>query len=105
MAERRPLLAGLNSDTEKATEFIYGERTTPPKAEPVAEPKPTPKFYGPGRVPITMRVKQDVASSLKRLSLERQLQGIEPNAMQDIVEEALEQWLAQNQASESSILP
>jgi hypothetical protein len=31
--------------------------------------------------------------ALKRASFERQLQGVEPNSMQDIVEEALTPWL------------
>jgi hypothetical protein len=35
----------------------------------------------------------DYATALKRASLERQLQGILPNTLQDILEEALEPWL------------
>ena len=34
--------------------------------------------------------------TLKRASFERQLQGIEPSSMQDIVDEALTPWLKKN---------
>lgn len=48
------------------------------------------------RTPFTTRVREDLASALKRASLERQLQGIEPSAVQDILDEALEPWLKAN---------
>ncbi|OWK45583.1 hypothetical protein FRUB_01914 [Fimbriiglobus ruber] len=41
------------------------------------------------------RIRTELAAALKRSSLERQLQGIEPNSIQDILEEALEPWLRQ----------
>lgn len=37
-----------------------------------------------------------MAKALKRASLERQLQGVEPSRLQDILEEALEPWLKAN---------
>ena len=46
-----------------------------------------------GRVPFTTRLRTDLAQALKRASLERQLQGVLPNTVQDIFEEALEPWL------------
>ena len=36
---------------------------------------------------------EDFAKALKRASLERQLKGLEPNTLQDILEEAIEPWL------------
>jgi hypothetical protein len=38
-------------------------------------------------------MRSDFATGLKRASLERQLGGIEPNTLQDILEEAVEPWL------------
>jgi hypothetical protein len=103
-------------------EFVYGkkpQRSTPssplsapaapvPKvpsvtpAAPVAElparapieARPTP-MLGLGRVPVGARIRTELAAGLKRASLERQLQGIEPNSIQDILEDALEPWLRQ----------
>jgi len=48
---------------------------------------------GIGRVPVGARVKTEIAAALKRASLERQLQGIQPNSVQEILEESLELWL------------
>jgi hypothetical protein len=44
-------------------------------------------------VPLTARIPVEKFQALKRASFERQLQGIEPSSMQDIVEEALTPWL------------
>src|SRR5579863_1023066 len=49
-----------------------------------------------GRVPVGARVRTDLASALKRASLQRQLNGIQPYAVQEILEEALELWLLKN---------
>lgn len=46
-----------------------------------------------GRVPVTTRCRPEVASALKRASLQRQLAGSEPFYVQDIMEQALENWL------------
>ncbi len=48
---------------------------------------------GVGRVPVGARVRTEIAAALKRASLERQLQGIQPNSVQEILEESLELWL------------
>jgi hypothetical protein len=57
-----------------------------------AEPKAPPL----SRVPISTRIRTDFAAALKRASLERQLEGVEPNTLQDILEEAIEPWLKAN---------
>jgi hypothetical protein len=65
-------------------------------AEPPARASEKPKrapLTGIGRVPVGARIRTELAAALKRASLERQLQGIEPNSLQDILEEALEPWL------------
>jgi hypothetical protein len=36
------------------------------------------------------------AAALKRASLERQLNSVEPNTLQDILEQAIEPWLKSN---------
>lgn len=48
---------------------------------------------GIGRVPVGARVRTEIAAALKRASLERQLNGIQPNSVQEILEESLELWL------------
>ena len=40
-----------------------------------------------------MVVRTEIAASLKRASLERQLHGIQPNSVQEILEDAIELWL------------
>ena len=44
-------------------------------------------------MPLTTRLRPELAIALKRASLERQLAGQTPNTMQDILEQALEPWL------------
>jgi hypothetical protein len=104
--ERRSLVEGLKApppEQKKAEEaFVYGSdrpAVEPPKPRPLA-PSPAdrpgllPQMYN--RVPITTRARPDVASALKRASLERQLAGVEPFYVQDILEVALEKWLRDN---------
>jgi hypothetical protein len=91
MAERRTLVDGLKSTpppVETATEaaFVY-------KQKPESPPVPTVTV---NRVPLSTRMREDFAKALKRASLERQLKGVEPNTLQDILEEAIEPWLKSN---------
>jgi hypothetical protein len=91
MAERRTLTEGLKAtpppiDTSKEKQFVYGEK----------EPVTTNGAPLLGRMPISTRVRADFATALKRASLERQLKGVEPNTLQDILEEAIEPWLRAN---------
>ncbi len=110
--ERRPLVEGLKAiaPEQKAAEeaFVFG---TPRNSQEAAKPRPItsgqgeqattqdrnallPQMYN--RVPITTRARPEVASALKRASLERQLAGAEPFYVQDIMEVALETWLRDN---------
>ena len=99
MAERRPLIDGLKNqapsvDPQMEKAFVFGG-----KATPAPEPAATPSVQTvalPPRVPISTRMRSDYATALKRASLERQLSGIEPNALQDILEQAIEPWLRSN---------
>jgi hypothetical protein len=114
MAERRPLVEGLKGMPDLEEQFVYGKKKAPaqrgtgepqpvppvvsvppPQAAVPAEPKKQP-LSNHGRVPFTTRVRQDIASALKRASLERQLAGVHPNTLQEILETALEPWLREN---------
>lgn len=110
--ERRPLVEGLRTlaPEQKAAEeaFVFGESRNsnePAKPRPVASGHGEqgaapdrhallPQMYN--RVPITTRARPEVASALKRASLERQLAGTAPFYVQDILEAALETWLRDN---------
>jgi hypothetical protein len=95
MVERRPLIEGLRTpaqaqtvDAQREREFVHGNRDaatlTPVSAPPSA------------RVPISTRIRCDFATALKKASLQRQLDGVEPNTLQDILEQAIEPWLKSN---------
>jgi len=92
MAERRSLTEGLKAapppiDVSKEKTFVFGDK------EPA---KPSVAAPTLSRVPISTRIRDDFARALKRASLERQLEGREPNTLQDILEEAIEPWLKIN---------
>jgi hypothetical protein len=118
MAERRALIEGLetitDADPELAADFVFqNPKPRPPKNPPTSKTAPPPAdsesparppvervlakepspLLGLGRVPVGARIRTELAVALKRASLERQLQGIEPNSIQDILEEALTPWL------------
>lgn len=104
MAERRRLIEGLKAsdiEPEVANQFIYGEpEPAKPKVGKPAKPEtpPAPVPIAPpanvvSRAQLSTRVRTDLASQVKRLSLERQLAGKQPNSLQEIVEEALTVWL------------
>jgi cell pole-organizing protein PopZ len=84
MNERRSLTEGIepkqtppaNPDTIQK-QFVYGEK----------QPKE------PARVLVSTRIRGDYARALKHASLQRQLDGITPNTLQDILEEAIKPWL------------
>ena len=95
MVERRPLTEGLKPplppvDPQKEKAFVYGEKATQELTPPQSV------SANLNRVPISTRIRGDFASALKRCSLERQLHGIEPNTLQDILEQAIEPWLKSN---------
>ncbi len=92
MAERRPLTEGLKPatppvDAQREREFIQGAKST------AASPTAASPF---SRVPISTRIRSEYAEALKRASLERQLNKVEPNTLQDILEQAIEPWLRAN---------
>lgn len=97
MADRRPLTDGLKTkpDPQRAAEedFVFGAKA---KANAAPELAAVTKVVPVNRVPFTTRIRGDLARALKRASLERQLEGVEPNQVQEILESALEPWLSAN---------
>ena len=113
MKERRSLVEGLRSDPEtqkREEDFVFGtqstaepaplssstdrpEEGTVPLKIPAAPPDSRILPQMTGRIPVTTRCRPEVASALKRASLQRQLAGVEPYYVQDIMEAALENWL------------
>lgn len=122
MAERRPLAAAVNSfanaDPEQVRAFITQEprRETPAVPEENDSPREGEKGRGlnastrrtttsrsprkkptrlqpVGLIPVTIRLRPEIAGALKRASLERQLAGEETYTQQELVESALEPWL------------
>ena len=86
MAERRTLTEGLKAtpppiDAGKEKAFVFGEK------EPAKPGTSVSQVATLNRVPISTRIRDDFA---------RELEGREPNTLQDILEEAIEPWLKAN---------
>lgn len=95
MKDRRPLIDGLKPpsvDPKVEKDFVF--QAKPPG--PLDTSTPNHSGSAVARSPISTRIRADFASALKRTSLERQLNGIEPSTLQDILEEAIEPWLKTN---------
>jgi len=96
MTERRHLSEGLHPprsstpsvDPQREREFVHGVKAN---ANPTLANSQTVR-----RVPISTRIRSEFAVALKRASLERQLNNIEPSTLQDILEQAIEPWLKSN---------
>jgi len=115
--ERRPLSSRVNvvpnADPEAVRRFVTGEPppvpllaipdSAPPTSEdrspspvPSAAPRKRAKAAGVlpvGLIPVTVRLRAEIAGALKRASLERQLGGVAVFTQQELVEAALEPWL------------
>jgi hypothetical protein len=90
--------AKTSARAAEATSHVDEEVSVKPQQLPrsvvaAAQVPATSPLTGVGRVPVGARVRTELAAALKRTSLERQLQGIQPNSVQDILEESLELWL------------
>ena len=95
MSERRPLTDGIKTlpqapavAPEIEQQFVHGTKAA--ALRPAAAPPPS------ARVPISTRIRAEYAEALKRASLERQLNKVEPSTLQDILEQAIEPWLKSN---------
>lgn len=94
MAERRALIDGLKSSsvTEEAKEkaFVFGDASTAKK--PLISASATTQTPI-ARAPLSTKIRSDYAAALKKASLQRQIDGVEPHTLQDILEAAIEPWL------------
>jgi hypothetical protein len=93
MAERRSMANALSP--EKVA-FLRGE-SPPPRPAPEEQP-PEPKAQrvspaGRERVTVTVRLEPEVVEALSQASAQRKLKRLEPYTQQDIIGEALKQWL------------
>lgn len=118
MAERRPLASAVNQFAGADPDDVRAFITQEPKAQSAKSvsvvdsnrggettrshasssttraPKKKPTRLQPvGLIPVTIRLRPEIAGALKRASLERQLSGQDLFTQQDIVENALEPWL------------
>ena len=98
MAVRRSLIEGLKStppaiEPEVEKQFVFQKKETPAE---VAKPVAVSHTVTVSRVPISTRIRSDFSAALKRASLERQLEGTQPNTLQDILEAAIEPWLREH---------
>jgi hypothetical protein len=87
MADRRNLIDGLKPFTPDEQQFVQGAKSSNGFA---ALSKATTDASGAS---LSTRIRPDFVSLLKRASLERKLNGIEPNTLRDILEDAIEPWL------------
>jgi hypothetical protein len=95
MAERRSMSSALSPDK---VAFLRGESEEPRAGtgEPSIEEKVrrlSPSPAGRGRVTVTVRLEPDIAEALSRASAERKIKRLEPYKQQDIIGDALKQWL------------
>lgn len=80
---------------ETETRHTLAENSDSNESDYPARHKRKPSRLQPvGLIPVTVRLRPEIAGALKRASLERALAGDEIYTQQDIVEYALEPWLA-----------
>jgi len=96
MAERRSLIEGVKPtippvDPKLEEQFVF-QKAGGGDAAPV----PSATTPTVARSPLSTRLRTDFAKALKHASLDRQLKGVEPNTLCDILEQALEPWLKAN---------
>jgi hypothetical protein len=73
--------------------FVRGGKQSGGGAEP---PAPSATTAVIPRSPLSTRIRTDYSKALKHASLDRQLKGVEPYTISDILEQALEPWLKSN---------
>lgn len=102
MAERRSLSTAIqsvpNADPVAVRAFVTQEtRPAAPSSEGAKPPTVVLASFQPvGLIPITVRLRPEIAGALKRASLERQLAAAEFFSQQEIVERALVAWMHEN---------
>jgi len=97
MAERRSLIEGVKPPAPPVNpkleeNFVFGQKSR--GGETAVVPSTTTPVIS--RTPLSTRIRTDYSKALKRASLDRQLKGVEPNTLCDILEQAIEPWLEAN---------
>ena len=90
MVERRTLIDGVTPPANAAAaerQFLDGAKSTNGYE---AMRRATTDASGAS---LSTRIRPEFVSLLKRASLERKLNGIEPNTLRDMLEDAIEPWL------------
>jgi hypothetical protein len=90
MAENRRSLI-----TPEKLAFLKGEREPQQQSES-RRPTSLQVEAKEDAVTVTYRLRPSIIKALRRVSFERKEQKVEPWAQQDIVNEAIEQWLQRN---------
>lgn len=89
---RSETLVNQNSQTETVSQEPQIKQMAVSAPQKNQKRKPT-RLQPVGLIPVTIRLRPEIAGALKRASLERQLNGEETFTQQDLVENALEPWL------------
>ena len=79
--------------TAKEPEGQEGTKAAKPKAVREREPEPVP---GQSYVTMTFRLPPEIPQGLLRASADRKIKKVRPFTQQEIVSEALSQWLRKN---------
>lgn len=92
------LLEAADAETDTEDEGGGEKRSAPAVAKKAGKPVAQKRLHQQRMlatllVPVTVRLRPEIASALKQASLQRQLNGVETYTQQDIVEEALLPWL------------
>jgi hypothetical protein len=98
MASRRSLVDGLKEtplvDPQVEKQYVYNKPSS--AVAPSAPAKPAKSPGAVGRSPVSTRLRTDLAEALKRASLQRQLEKVEPSSLTEILEAAIEPWLREH---------
>jgi hypothetical protein len=87
--EEVPPSAPERSTPQRST----SQRSTPQRSTVEKVQRSLPPQPGRGRVTVTVRLEPDVAEALSQASAERKMKRLEPYTQQDIIGDALKQWL------------
>jgi hypothetical protein len=76
--------------------FIKGETPSAAVVSTAETSRPTSQGRSPReRVTLTVRLESDIVAALIRASAERKIRQVIPYTQQDIISEALKQWLSE----------
>jgi hypothetical protein len=88
--ERRSMADAL---TPEKVAFLKAETPEEPESRETRVVSESPLRSGRGRVTVTVRLEPEVVAALSKASAERKVRELHPYTQQDIIGEALKQWL------------